>query len=93
MQDATGADASLKEGEGYDEIEAPKQVTAIDEEQMENDLNGRDFEELQKDHAKRDELMEEIFNISNLSESQLKQRQLRYERECEKGYFLQPIQV
>lgn len=46
-----------------------------------------------KDPSKTEAMLEEIFDCRGLTEGELSQRQKRYSRECEMGYFLQPIYV
>lgn len=86
-------DLNLKEGEGYDEVEATNQANIEGQDDQMQDI----YQEEQAHHktgkgGQRIDV-EDIFDCRNLSQAELQKRQQRYERECAMGYFLQPIYV
>ena len=89
---SNGLDLALKEGEGYDEVEAVNKKHQGEDETMEEG-NEEEEEKEEIDPGKAQRMFDEIFDCSTLSKDELEQRKKRYQRECEMGYFLQPISV
>jgi len=74
---SNGLDLALKEGEGYDEVEAVNKKHQGEDETMEEG-NEEEEEKEEIDPGKAQRMFDEIFDCSTLSKDELEQRKKRY---------------